>query len=406
MTSIRNQRGITKVQRLQDARVAGMPVGHGFDRPYENPLLAQITTVTLAEQADVSDEVVQGQVWTFTFTDPDGIETLVLYTVTAEDDTASTDALGLAYMAGVLAAAVSRALDNIVTAVGDGPGIVITWDHADQDAWTVEAVCAPAVAETVLLATSVTNQQAGGVVLPMARFVVQGTPTAGGKRRASLPSATTETIVGVALRDINQARNPSSAFAAANEYPAGTVVGVREEGDVTMVNVGADAVAGDPVHAVISIAGGDLQGEATTERAGVPEVWTATPTALNSAAYTLTVAIADVDGLGQMTRVFKFTADASATATEISTGFQDAMALDLAFTARVVASGTTTLVLTGQEAGVSMTVADTQDQGAAVVGAWASIANTTPAIPYTKLVPRATWVLPTATSAIGTLNLR
>ncbi len=403
--------GITRTQRRMDPRVEGEPVGDGYDRSYENPALPQISTLTLAEQSDVSDEIVAGQVWTITLTDPIGVTTVNLYTVTADDDTAGTDAEGLAYMAGVLAASIEAdpQFENIVDALGLGPAIQLTWRHPRQGVWTVAAVCTPAAAEPVLLATPATPQAAGGVEIPMARAIAYGTPSGTGESRAVLPTSATDHIAGVALRDITQVRPSQVLFGPVptdNVYPIGTMVGVREEGDVALTNQGSvAAVPGDPVHVVISTAGGGQLGQFRAGRAGVGDIWTATPTALNSAAYKLTVTLADVDDLGAMTRSFPFTADASATATEVVTGIKAAMALDLAFTARVVASGTTTLVLTGQELGVAMTVVDTQDQGAAVVGAWASIVNTTPAVPYTTSPPRWTWSSATAVGVIGTLTV-
>jgi hypothetical protein len=156
MTTIRNGRGISAVQRTQDARVAGEPSGPGFDRPYENPLLPQISTLTLAAVADVSDEIVEDQVWTITLTDPDGVAYETDYTVTAADNTAGTDGAGLAYMAGRLAVAIEAngELVNIVSASAAAAVVTITWLHPNRGTWTVAAVCAPAAAEVVLLATA------------------------------------------------------------------------------------------------------------------------------------------------------------------------------------------------------------------------------------------------------------
>ena len=69
---------------------------------------------------------------------------------------------------------------------------------------------------------------------------------------------------------------------------------------------------------------------------GTAQITTGTPTAVNDAVYELTVDIPELSGISAMTRVFVFTADASATATEICDGFRAAMALDTAFVNRWV----------------------------------------------------------------------
>lgn len=405
--------GIISTQARMDAGVEGQRMGAGTDETFDNPALAQISTLTLAEQADVSDEIIEDQVWTIVLTDPLGVTITTLYTVTAEDDTAGTDALGLAYMAGVLAAALEGnvELQNVVDAVGVGPDIQLTWKHPAQGVFTFTAVCTPAAAEPVLLATPATSQDAGGVEITMGRVVVYGTPVAAGTSelpRASLPTAVGDQLAGIATRDLAQPRADVIPFATVpidNVYPIASLVGVRTVGRVRMVNQSAnDAAAGGPVHYVVNTTGGDLLGQTRADRAGVADVFTATPTPLNDAAYRLTVSLADVDGLGAMTRSFPFTADGTATDAEIVTGIQLAMGADAAFTARVVASGTTTLILTGQEEGVAMTVTDTQDQGAAVVGAWASIVNTTPAVPYTARAAGWTWHRQTPASSIGVVK--
>lgn len=103
---------------------------------------------------------------------------------------------------------------------------------------------------------------------------------------------------------------------------------------------------------------------------GTAKVVTATPTAVNDTDYGLEVRFPDGAAYN-----FAVQGDASATATEINDDFRTQMAANAAFTARVVATGTTTLILTGQLAGEDFLV---DDSGA---GAWASITDTTPAAP-------------------------
>lgn len=409
MVAIRNGRGLRASDissGRQDAYAAGQPLGLGRDIAYSNPALAQISTLTLAEQADVSDEIVEGQVWTITLTDPDGVAYATSYTLDAADAAAGTDAEGLAYMAGQLAAAMeaNTELDNIVDAAASGAVITVTWKHPDAGVWTIAAVCAPAVAETVLLATAATSQTAGGTTLPMARFVTLGTPAPEGPggpgRRASLPSASTDTIMGVALRDFSQVRPFDTAAGSANAWSIGSIVSVREGGEVAMTNVSSTAaVAGGPVYAVVSTTGGDALGEARADQDGVADVWTITPNAVNDAVYGLSIHFPEWNGQSARTFVVPpVTADGSATATEIVTALTASIATVAELPSLLTTSGTTTLILTGADLGRPFTVYDSAE-----AGDYASITNTTPAVPYTVRVPGARWTAPVAAGAIGPL---
>lgn len=103
--------------------------------------------------------------------------------------------------------------------------------------------------------------------------------------------------------------------------------------------------------------------------AGNPAIWTLTPTVANSTLYRLHIHIPTAPG-AQQDFYFEYTSDGTATATEICDGFRTAMAADAGFTALVVASGTTTLILTGQTNGMEF------DIHPAGVGAWTSVTET------------------------------
>lgn len=400
MTTIRNGRGIASVQNRMDARLAGQPLGDGYDRAYENPFLPQISTLTLAEQADVSDEIVAGQVWTLTLTDPDGVAYTTLYTVTAADDTAGTDGAGLAYMAGVLAGALEAnpELDQLITATSAAAVITVTWRHPNQGAWTITAVCTPAAAEVVLLATPATSQTAGGAVLPMGRFVVMAAPEGQGVRRAQLPTAATQVIAGIALRDISQARVFDTAPDAVDSYAIGSMVSVRELGDTAVQNVGAAAANGDPVYAVINTTGGDALGEARPTRAGVAQVTTATPTVANATVYALQVFVPAFEDQPAQNVTGEYTSDGSATDIEINDGIRASLAAN--GLTGITLGGTTTITFTDTVLGRPFSVIDVAE-----AGDWASIVETTAAAQYTMLVPRALWSRPTPASTVGTVRL-
>ncbi len=109
---------------------------------------------------------------------------------------------------------------------------------------------------------------------------------------------------------------------------------------------------GDNVYVRFTTNGtGKLQlGAIRNDADGVAQVSTGTPTASqDSTVFTVRVGFADAS------YTFEYTSDGSMTATEVADGLRAAMAADLAFTARVVATGTATLILTGQVAGEAFT---------------------------------------------------
>jgi hypothetical protein len=409
MTTIQNGTGILRgrLARYQQPYVEGDPQGLGLDRPFCNPWLPQISTITLSATADVSDEIVAGQVWEIVLTDPDGVEYETTYTVTADDNTAGTDGAGLAHMATQLAAALEAnpELDNIVSATASGAVITLTWLHANAGEWTVSATCTPAAAEAVLTDTVATSQDAGGSNLPMGRFVQYGTPhndAFEGPPRASLLSSATSVIAGIALRDMTKVRPFDTSTTAVNAYVPGDAVGVRQTGEVAMVNRGsAAAVAGGPVYAVISTSGGQALGQARSDAAGTADVWTLTPSAANDAVYGITVTFPAWNGeSAQVYVVPPVTADGSATAAEIVALLAASIATVSALAALVTVSGTNTLILTGNDLGRPFVVSDSAE-----AGDFTSITHTTTAAAYTRLIPGAYWVRPCPVNAIQALCL-
>lgn len=413
MPAIRNGRGISAADMTtgrQDAYQAGQPIGLGRDVPYSNPYLPQISTITLSATADVSDEIVADQVWSIVLTDPDGVEYETLYTVTAADNTAGTDGAGLAYMATQLAAAIeaNAEIEHLVNASASGAVITITWRHANAGAWTVAATCTPAAAEAVLTDTVATSQTAGGSTIPMARYVCYGTPVSEGMgggpgRRASLPSATTSVLAGIALKDITQVRPFDTTASSTNAWSIGSIVSVREEGEVAMENVSdTAAIAGGAVYVVVSTSGGDALGEVRADADGTADVWTLTPTAANDAVYGITIHFPAWNGQGPMTFVVPpVTADASATATEIVTLLAASIATVAELPSLITTSGTSTLILTGDDLGRPFTVYDSAE-----AGDFASITHTTTAAQYTVKAIGARWTIPTAGGAIGRVFVR
>lgn len=125
---------------------------------------------------------------------------------------------------------------------------------------------------------------------------------------------------------------------------------------------------------------------------GVAEVSTLTPTAVNDTQYAVRVII---DGV---TFSFHVTGDASATATEICDDFRTGMAADLVFTALVVATGTTTLILTGQTAGQLL---DVTNPSAGVM----AIVETTPPAPTCDELLGAKWLEGSTGAGVALLEI-
>ncbi len=125
---------------------------------------------------------------------------------------------------------------------------------------------------------------------------------------------------------------------------------------------------------------------------GAAEDITMTPTAVNDTEYNLGIHVGGND------YSLTFLSDASATATEINDGLRTAMALDAELTALVVATGTTTLILTAQVAGQNITAVQ---EG---LGAMAFV-NTTPPAPTCDEILTAQWLQGSTAAGVALLEL-
>lgn len=243
-----------------------------------------------------------------------------------------------------------------------------------------------------------TRVNASGVDLP-AGIGVASTSTEG---NATVISSAATAIEGIIVNSF--ARDPGSAGNALT----GTNV-IKSLNEMNLLSEGAifvlseqTVVVTDPVFMRIatSVNTGTLtqKGQFRKDSDGVAQVSTLTPTAVNSTLYVLRVAFdGKAQGTARESYTFAYTSDGSATATEIVTGFKTVMAADAAFTARVVATGTTTLILTGQVAGEAFT---SQAEGDGAI----AVAATTPAAPTARRVKAARWLKASdATSKVAML---
>lgn len=225
-----------------------------------------------------------------------------------------------------------------------------------------------------------------GSAIPAGIFVAQAA-TAG---ELKLPDSATAKLLGVVLNSF--ARNPGDASVSLSGTAAivsGGQANVRELGSVYMLSETSMAVT-DKVYVRHTANGaGKLQAGAIRNTLdGVAQVTTLTPTAAqNSTTFGVRVSFADRD------YAFTVVSDGSMTATEVVTSFKTAMAADTAFAARCVASGTATLVLTGQTAGEAFEVSASGD------GLFSSIAATTPPAATAREVKGARVLIPSTSTA-------
>lgn len=140
--------------------------------------------------------------------------------------------------------------------------------------------------------------------------------------------------------------------------------------------------------------GGNTElGQFRTDAEGDAEISTLTPNPVtNDLTYTVDVKVGSADFH------FETLADGSATATEICDGIRAAMALDAGFTALVVASGTTTLVLTGQNVGEELDITSTGE------GLF-DIVETTPPAPTADVLPGAEWIQGSTGAGVALLEI-
>lgn len=201
--------------------------------------------------------------------------------------------------------------------------------------------------------------------VPAGVFMAQGT-----EGKAASLAAATDKLCGIVLNSF--ARNPGDSalsLSGTEAYGPKAIMPICEEGPVWVVCEEAMAI-GDDVYVRYSTNGTGklIVGAVRNDPDGVAQVTTVTPTAANSTEYSLRVQLSNGKSY-----TFSMVGDGSASATEIVTGLKTAMAADAAFTAAVVATGTTTLILTGQVAGDAFVVSEVSD------GVLAVVATTPPA---------------------------
>lgn len=232
-----------------------------------------------------------------------------------------------------------------------------------------------------------------GSAIPAGIGVCQA--TAAGELK--LPDSATAKLLGIVLNTF--ARNPGDAAVSLSGTAAvadKASANLREQGAVYVVVEEAVTVA-DAVYMRHTANGaGKLQlGAFRNDLDGVAQVTTVTPAASqNTTLFTLRVTFPDA-------KDFEFTvvSDGSMTATEVCDALRVAMAADAVFTARVVATGTATLILTGQLAGEAFEVANDG------TGTYTSITATTAAASTCRLVKGARFLTAAAAAGVAMLYI-
>lgn len=202
-------------------------------------------------------------------------------------------------------------------------------------------------------------------------------------------SAIGQDAIGVTIHEHTE---KDSAGAAAEIAGTGGKASVLRKGRIWVVAEEAIALT-DSVFYRVATGTGTVIGAFRTDADGVPEVTTLTPTAVNDTQYGVRVIIAGT------AYTFHVTGDASATATEICDDFRTAMAADTVFTALVVATGTTTLILTGQNTGQEL---DVTDIGA---GTMAIVETTPPAPTAVDISSQARWLTSVGAAGVALLEV-
>ncbi len=245
-------------------------------------------------------------------------------------------------VAGLIAAIAANALIKSWMGVNHGGDLLLV--HRPGSLASALAVVTSTGAGTMTLA-------ALSPEIPFGAVVAMDTATANagaGAEAVRLPNSATDVILGVALS--SHFNESAGRFASdptqAPQYPAGTPINVCRTGRVWCKPETA-VVKGDPVYFRYGSGGSGVGALTNTPGTtdATAQVDTVTPTAVNAGDYTLSIRV------GTKEYTYAFTADSTATATEVSSGFQSVINADTA-THGITASGTATLVLTGT-AGIS-----------------------------------------------------
>ncbi len=194
---------------------------------------------------------------------------------------------------------------------------------------------------------------------------------------AKLPDSATARLAGAVLNNFaREPGNPATTLSGTDAVVPHATFPTLTEGAVWLQSEESLAVTDDVYVRFATNGTGKLQlGAIRNDPDGVAQVTTVTVAASqNSTLFGLRIKFADES------YAFQVVSDSDMTATEVDDAFRVAMAANALFTARVVATGTSTLILTGQVAGEAFTV---QNDG---TGTYTSITTGTPPAAHCRRV--------------------
>lgn len=202
--------------------------------------------------------------------------------------------------------------------------------------------------------------------IPFGVVVAKGT----GDVKAKLPASAADVLAGIVLH--SNEYHKTSELGDTGLKPK-VPMSVLRKGRVYVL-LEENVSKGDPAFVRHTAKGGNTQTgglRKTPDGTAGGRIITVTPTAVNATTYQLRVSVGDDDFS------FEVLSDGSATATEICDSFRTQMAANTEFSALVTASGTATLVLTGNTVGQdfsaestgpgTLSVASTQAAGGTAV---------------------------------------
>lgn len=239
-----------------------------------------------------------------------------------------------------------------------------------------------------LVQTTASDAIARSLPMGIAMVDVDGSTT-----RAPQAGDTATRILGCLVRGRAAYMGESNPHVGGRHHEGDTLNIVRD-GDV-WVRPEEPVAVDDPVYVRVNATGNEQAGAWRRSPDGTAQVTTATPTPANDTVYRLHI---DIPASSE-TYPFEMTSDATGTATEICNAFRTAMAADPAFTARVVASGTNTLVLSGTTPGEAFQIRSTGP------GSWASLTETTAPVADTVRLAGARWLTDGSSTTAAMLGL-
>jgi len=260
--TITNQAGLTAFSRDFHTMQEGQPWDSDFKaRPYRNPYLAQLSTISIAGFGADADSIAVN------VTLPGGA--VITETVTRASSVPVDDAAAAVAMAALLNARAE--LSGHLVATTDGDDLILTFDHENvvYPVTTTVVACTGTVVETV---------SAGGSTVPYGRFIAAGAAVGGQSAlRALVATDRTAQIRAVTARPQIGVNLGSALATAVDEIAAGDIGAGLYEGPVAMRNNGSVAAAeGGTVYAVVATTGGDEIGEARSDPSGGTQVATIT----------------------------------------------------------------------------------------------------------------------------------